>query len=121
MEHLGLALHKSPVVFRECWLVWNDTVQFNNTIHYFSNSTIYFRILSNTFFNFADIVYELNDGYSALKANDFNRMGANIGKIVSDVFIKSPADIAWSWNNSNIYTPVSSQTPATVWSYLEKL
>jgi hypothetical protein len=59
MESLGLAIHKAPIVYDKCWNVWNDTVQFEDTMTYFSDGEIYFRILENTFFNFIDIELSL--------------------------------------------------------------
>lgn len=59
LENIGLIVHKSPVVFNQCWKVWNDTTAFNTTIQSFNSADIYFNVFKNTFFNFIDIYKEL--------------------------------------------------------------
>jgi hypothetical protein len=101
-------VHKGPVVFDTCYRVYNDTVAFNETINLFANSGIYFHILENLMWNFADIYLEVKDQDVALGANDFERFGKNIGKMVSDIFIKNPADVAYQRSNSEVLSGMMS-------------
>jgi hypothetical protein len=60
--------------------------------------------MENILFNTVDIYLELVDGAESLAIDDYENFGANIGKIVSDIFIKNPIDFAWQKNNSNVMT-----------------
>ncbi|CDW91367.1 UNKNOWN [Stylonychia lemnae] len=100
----SLIAHKGPIVFKECWEVYNDTLDIYNL---FTND---YDILSlsidfglNVLFNMGDIISEVKQSSVALSQNDYKTFGHMIGKIVSDIFIKNPLDVAWNLNNSDIF------------------
>ena len=102
-EQMGLIVHKGTVVYRECYQVYNDTTSFVNNIYKYNDVEFYMAISLNVFFNFIDIYLELQDGKDALVSGDYKRFGEDIGKITSDIFVKSPINEAWRFNNSAVF------------------
>lgn len=57
----------------------------------------------NVMWNFADIYMELADASDAMGEQDYYRFGENVGKIITDTFVKNPLDVSWNLNNSNVF------------------
>ena len=53
-------------------------------------------------FNAADIFIELERLYAYWKVSDYSNVGVYLGKIGSDLFLKSPFRNSWSFRNSEI-------------------
>ena len=109
IEHFGFVVHESPIIFNECWRVYNDTTYLLS----FNSKTITLkmyavRVIKNLFWNNADLIAEALDTSNGLSTSDFINLGTNIGKITSDILIKNPTQNVWSGNNSNILANLSS-------------
>lgn len=104
--------HKGPAVFSECWEIYNDTMLIYDMFNVASFSWLDFAKDTglNLFWNYADIVLEVQDANDAIKEKDYNRFGANLGKIVSDVFVKNPTEYAWNFNNSEVMMAMGPPT-----------
>ena len=48
---------------------------------------------------------------TTLTGSDFEGFGHNVGKMISDVFLKNPLDEDWSPKNSNIVTAMMRAKP----------
>ncbi len=107
-ESFGIILYEFPIAFRNCWTVWNDTIGFNTTMSRFYDGTMDNQIISNLIFNVYDIYLILIDSYQALYASDYYRIGEDISRLVSDVFLKNPSASDWSFSNSLVYTDILS-------------
>ena len=57
-ENLLLAVHKSPIVFNQCYRVYNSTMKFNQTMNIFNTAEFYKQTAINILFNFADLYLE---------------------------------------------------------------
>ena len=102
---LGLAVHKSPVAYRECLKVYTDTSAMWDTFgSNFSLPLFIGNIGLNTFINFAEIYHQGVKGIKALQIGNYTTFGESVGKITSDVFLKNPLYNSWSYNNSDIFT-----------------
>ncbi len=55
-ENLGLAIHKAPVVYFECYQLFNDTTAMLELMDKLASPTLLFHILENTGFNFVEIL-----------------------------------------------------------------
>ena len=67
--------------------------------------TAYFQSVSlNMFFNYIDIYLESLEAMRCLKVGEYACFGTNIGKIISDVFLKNPLTSDWTLNNSEVFT-----------------
>lgn len=104
--------HKGPAVFSECWEIYNDTMQIYDIFNVDSFDWLQFAYDTglNLFWNYADIVVEMQDANDAIKKKDYYRFGTNIGKIASDVFVKNPTEYAWNYNNSDIMMAMGNPT-----------
>jgi hypothetical protein len=112
LENFGLALHKAPVAAYKCWDVWNDTLGYNSTIALFSNmnsddstskinnNTIYYKVLTNVFYNFYDIYLILTKSYDAVNEENYELIGEYVGHLISDLMLKNPSDTDWQFGNS---------------------
>ena len=103
IENVGLIVHKFPVVYRECFQVYNDTVRFVNTFYKFELPVFYADVSLNVVLNFIDIYLEAQNGIKALQNDDYGTFGIEIGKITSDVFLKNPLTLDWTFNNSEVF------------------
>ncbi len=104
MVNIGLAVHKAPSAYRQCWQVYNDTARFVTTFSSI-DVPIYFADVSlNLLLNFIDIYLEGVDAVSCLKKGQYGCFGTNIGKIISDALIKNPLTNDWSLHNSEVFT-----------------
>ena len=103
LVQIGFFVHKSIVVYRECQQAYNDTVVFADMIFKWDIGAFAKHTALNLAFNFIDIYLEMVDSKQALAAGDYGRFGENIGKITSDVLVKSPLDSDWRFNNSNVF------------------
>ena len=57
---------------------------------------------TNVIFNAADIFIEIDRLYTYWQAADYANVGIYLGKIGSDLFLKSPFRNSWSFRNSEI-------------------
>lgn len=110
-ENLGLAVHKGPVTYYQCEQVWTDTLGFTETMTFFDDERIYFDVIQNLFFNFIDIYTEISNSNTALVTDNYLTFGQQVGKIVSDIFLKNPSSDDWSRHNSEIAQAVMRKSP----------
>ena len=61
---------------------------------------------------------EAVEGVSALQAGNYTKFGVDVGKIVSDVFIKSPLSSDWTYNNSEVFQMQLAQKGVPNFDYL---
>ena len=67
VEHFGFFVHESPVIFSECWRVYNDTtylLSFNNDTNALKKITK--KVALNVFWNNADLIAEVLDTSNGL-------------------------------------------------------
>ncbi len=100
--------------------MYNDTSRFVTTFSTI-DLPIYFADVSlNLLLNFIDIYLEGVDGVKCLKKGDYGCFGTNIGKIISDVFIKNPLTNDWTVNNSEVFVRegVSEKGPTPLGDFI---
>ena len=107
---LGLAIHKTPVVYKECAQVYTDVSKFWQTFG--RNFSLPFFIADvglNTFINFIDIYNVGLKGVTSLQQGDYSDFGISAGTIASDMFLKNPLSSDWTFNNSAVFQEQLSQ------------
>lgn len=62
------------------------------------------NIFWNLFFNAIDLAYEYLFLVKGLEERQWQTIGENIGKMISDVFIKSPISESWDYKNSDEFS-----------------
>ncbi|TNV76316.1 hypothetical protein FGO68_gene793 [Halteria grandinella] len=100
---VALAVHKSPVVYRECLQVYNDTDRFMSTFTDFSLPVFAAQMGMNLALNFIDIYIEAGNGIEAMQTGNYSEFGIQMGKITSDLFVKNPMTKDWTFNNSEVF------------------
>ena len=78
---------------------------------FFDDERVYFNVLENVIFNFIDVYMEIQQGNTALVSGDYVDFGRQVGKIVSDIFLKNPSSSDWSRHNSEIAQAVMKKSP----------
>ncbi len=70
-----------------------------------SNSLPYFLsdLSLNLLLNFIDLVIETRAAYEALRSGEYDQLGREIGKLISDIGVKSPMSEAWRFENSEVF------------------
>mmetsp|Transcript_18279 Transcript_18279/g.17404 ORF Transcript_18279/g.17404 Transcript_18279/m.17404 type:complete len:107 (-) Transcript_18279:209-529(-) len=61
------------------------------------------QIVANLLFNIYDFYLIVMDMYLSLYYDDFNRIGEDMGRMISDIFLKNPSSYDWSFTNSLVY------------------
>lgn len=102
-EQVALAVHKSPVVYKECFQVYNDTDRFMSTFTDFNFPVFAGNVGINLALNSIDIYLEAKTGIGALQLGNYSEFGIQVGKITSDVFLKNPLTKDWTFNNSEVF------------------
>lgn len=103
--NLGLLVHKSPVAYQYCWRVFDDAKSLMesfgtnfNLPHFLANTGF------NTLINFAEIYNQWGKGIDGLHVGNYSTFGQSVGRITSNMLIKTPLSPSWSYNNSDIFT-----------------
>jgi hypothetical protein len=98
VESIGLIVHKTPLVYNQCIRTIDDEkfMEFVFSLYNNYNAKVYlnmyYRLYLNFIFNFGDVIQNMYDAETNLKARNFTSFGRNIGRIVTDLFYHNPVD-----------------------------
>ena len=98
----GLIMHKSPIVFRTCKRVLENTKQFDKAIELYSSRLLTIdvgaNLMENLMFNLGDVLFNMVEAREHLKNLEFKEFGENAGRIVIDLLYVNPHDGRYIWN-----------------------
>ena len=111
--NVGLVIHKSPLVYKQCLLILSDIEYIDAMFTLFNQGPFTFsletQIVENLMFNFGDIMYNQILAKDAIAERNYTVFGETVARIVSDVFYINPTDQnVWSDINSLIIESSSS-------------
>lgn len=98
VESFGLIMHKSPLVYFQCFKLISDfkyaeyvflLLNNYNAKNYWNQ---FFHIYENFFFNIGDVILQLMNAQSHLEKRMFYEYGLSIGRITADLFYHNPYD-----------------------------
>mmetsp|Transcript_2071 Transcript_2071/g.3660 ORF Transcript_2071/g.3660 Transcript_2071/m.3660 type:complete len:185 (+) Transcript_2071:218-772(+) len=130
-------IHKSPVVYKDCSMLFNDVKFLDEIFTIFDQANsvnMYLHIFENLMFNTGDILFNLIEAKKDINNFDYNGLGLTSGRIIVDLFYSNPIDASvWTNAHSNIVidettsikvsliqeSPFVKQSPAT--SFLDSL
>lgn len=55
-------------------------------------------------FNAIELVLETQGALAAYRSGDYEALGRNVGKAVSDALVKNPLSEGWGFHNSEVFT-----------------
>lgn len=123
--NVGLVIHKSPLVYKQCMLILNDFTYIDAMFTLFNDGPFTFsldtQIVENLMFNFGDIMYNQIQAKQAITERNYTTFGNTVARIVSDVFYINPTDYdVWSDINSLIIESSSSslKVPSSFYNQL---
>lgn len=114
----GLIIHKSPLVYNECILVYQDISYFDTTIiptlsGNFNDVSLWSHILEDLMFNLGDVLFDLGMGFKYIEFRDYYNFGTMVGYIVSDLLYINPTSFP-VWANSNSHVILSDTSALKV-------
>lgn len=110
LVEVGLAVHKSALVYKTCYQVYTDLGRFLTLYTRIQVPAVFAADLAlNSVLNFIDIYMEVVAAVTGMQADDYAKMGIYTGKILSDVVLKNPTDVDWTPNNSEVFTQLVKQ------------
>jgi hypothetical protein len=114
----GLMMHKSPVIYKECYRLVDDIAYLDEIIEDYDSVEsidIYTHLIDNMIWNLGDVLKNIIEARDNLENRLYYEYGKNIGQIVSDVFFVNPVDEAiWTEENSRIIGDgTSDKVPST--------
>ena len=114
----GLIIHKSPLVYNECILVYQDISYFDTTIiptlsGNFNDVSLWSHILEDLMFNLGDVLFDLAMGFKYIEFRDYYNFGTMVGFIVSDLLYINPTSFP-VWANSNSHVILSDTSALKV-------
>lgn len=108
-ESFGLIIHKSPLVYNQCFRVITDEkfMEFIFTLYNTYTAKVYWNIYLHIFenfsFNMGDAILNMIEAEQNLKGRHFVEFGKNIGNIVAELFYHNPTDNGhWTADMSEI-------------------
>jgi len=119
VESFGLIIHKSPIVYNQCYRLFKDLKYIEETFALLLDITslnLWVHLLENFLFNLGDVWRNMEEAKINLGLGKFEAYGLNIGQIVGDLFFMNPMDDnVWTEDASVIIrtTGHSQKVPST--------
>jgi hypothetical protein len=114
----GLIIHKSPLVYNQCILVYQDISYFDTTIiptlsGTLNDVSLWSHILEDLMFNLGDVLFDLGMGFKYIEFRDYYNFGTMVGYIISDLLYINPTSFP-VWANSNSHVILSDTSALKV-------
>ena len=108
IQSFAYSLHKSPIAYYSCKQLTQDYALAVNLYNTFVLTPgeqwgqFIITVFWNIFFNWVDLMYEVLFLMDVFEVGEWTTIGEYVAKIISDIFIKSPATPTWNYRNSDV-------------------